>query len=719
MILPRRIVLLLAFNVICLCCPAQALELKTKQDGIGIEYSGFGSFTLSYPALRNGAQQPAHKLIEAKADGHQATVRYEDGGELQVSVSGSKIDLDFTKLPEDMKSYQMAMLMDIAFSQGGSWKIGDKSGSFPRTKPTVPHLYQGNSDVFEFTNAQGLSLKVQAPQYSFQQLTDNREWNWAIFNWMFIVPCDSNRTKTSIVLTPGGTGGPTKKLVDSLGQSTAETWPAKMKRVEELASDAKADDAYFASLHPPKTDRFGGLPGSEALLGLKKTGFFHVEQHNEKSWLVDPEGNVFFHLGLCGFTPNDEYTYIKGREGIYEWLPKPDSEFQSAYLSRGVDGEGNTSFSFFLANQIRKFGKPYDLDSYVARMIRRVHAWGFNSMGAFSNPSQPALDKASFPYVLSLPATEWEGVPRIPGAFEVWDPFDETTCQRIEENLAKSLPGRVNDPLLIGYFIVNEPRYDQLPGAIPALTGKHACRREFTKFLAGKYKDVGAFNTAWSAQAKSFDELNDVGLAVKTDAAKADVNAFVGVFLDTYFSFVERTFRKYDTNHLLLGARLQPVTIDNEQLCRIMGKYIDVMSYNYYTYGVDKAALQRFYEWTGKRPMMLSEFYWASPADSGLVGGRDVGSQKERGLAYRNYVEQCSSLGFIVGVEWFTLADQATTGRWFSKYSGESANTGLMSVVDRPWKPMLEEMMKTNYGIYDLLLGRREPFQWDNPRFKK
>jgi hypothetical protein len=82
-------------------------------------------------------------------------------------------------------------------------------------------------------------------------------------------------------------------------------------------------------------------------------------------------------------------------------------------------------------------------------------------------------------------------------------------------------------------------------------------------------------------------------------------------------------------------------------------------------------------------------------------------------------VEQCSSLGFIVGIEWFTLVDQATTGRWFSKYSGESANTGLMSVTDRPWKPMLEEMMKTNYGIYDLLLGKREPFQWDNPRFRK
>jgi hypothetical protein len=81
-------------------------------------------------------------------------------------------------------------------------------------------------------------------------------------------------------------------------------------------------------------------------------------------------------------------------------------------------------------------------------------------------------------------------------------------------------------------------------------------------------------------------------------------------------------------------------------------------------------------------------------------------------------VEQNAALGFVVGIEWFTLIDQAVTGRWFSRYSGESANTGLFSVTDRPWKGMLSEMMKTNYEIYDVLLGRRAPFLWDDPRVR-
>jgi hypothetical protein len=188
--------------------------------------------------------------------------------------------------------------------------------------------------------------------------------------------------------------------------------------------------------------------------------------------------------------------------------------------------------------------------------------------------------------------------------------------------------------------------------------------------------------------------------------------------MERYFVQIEKLFRKHDGHHLLLGSRLQPVTINDEQLCRIMGKHVDVVSYNYYTYGVDSESLRRIHDWCDGKPMMLSEFFWASSKDSGLIGGREVNSQQERGLAYRNYVEQSAALGFVIGIEWFTLIDQATTGRWFSKYNGESYNTGLVSVADRPWKDMLTEMMKTNHGIYDLLLGKRSPFAWEDARFQ-
>jgi hypothetical protein len=58
------------------------------------------------------------------------------------------------------------------------------------------------------------------------------------------------------------------------------------------------------------------------------------------------------------------------------------------------------------------------------------------------------------------------------------------------------------------------------------------------------------------------------------------------------------------------------------------------------------------------------------------------------------------------------------TGRWFSGFDGERSNSGVISVADRPWKGMLQEVMKTNYDIYKVMLGERAPFVWDDARFK-
>jgi hypothetical protein len=284
--------------------------------------------------------------------------------------------------------------------------------------------------------------------------------------------------------------------------------------------------------------------------------------------------------------------------------------------------------------------------------------------------------------------------------------------------MAKTLPPHADDPLIIGYFIVNEPIYENISHMVPALDGKYACKRRFVEWLGKKYHNIAAYNTAWESSAPNFDDLKDLVLNVKSDAAKADVQEFTGIFLEEYFRLITESFRRHDPNHLLLGCRLQPGTINNEQLCRIAGKYLDVMSFNYYTKGVDKDFLRRIYGWTGGRPMMMSEFFWGASKESGLAGGGEVATQQERGFAYRNYVEQCASLGFVVGIEWFTLIDQAVTGRWFQGFDGERANTGILAVTDRPWMAMLEEAIKTNYGIYEVLLGKQQPFVWDDPRFK-
>ncbi len=686
--------------------------IKFGADGIEIDAGSAGTFTLDYPVLLDGSQKPIGKAVDKSLGRDSATLKYESGVQIRLALGeNGDVRLKFSEAPSGVKFIEWGLFIPISYNQGGKWGAGGKDGEFPKEKAPQPHLFQGNADSLRITNYEGKSLTVKLPPYSYLELNDNREWNWAIFHLKGITPFGLDRKELSISITMDGAAAKAAPIVDALGQSAREDWPGKVKSVKDLTADVEAEKAYYASLTPPALGPYGGLMGSKTKLGLKSTGFFHLEKNKERWLLVDPAGDAFFQLGLCSAQPSEDYTLVKGREAAYEWLPPRDGEFATAWQK----DSGGTAVSFHLVNQIRKYGEPYDADRYTARMIDRMRKWGFNSTGAFSGAGLRVREAAKFPCVEHLAFS----VEHLPGLDQVCDPFDEKTRQRIDDDLSKSLSPRVNDPLIIGYFIANEPIYENVQHIVPALKASaHPCKREFVQSLEKKYKTPAAFNAAWSLKINDFEELGDLIVPVETPAAKADAQQFAAYFLEAYFHIVSDAFRRYDANHLLLGSRLMPGTINDEKLCRALGKYVDVMSFNYYTNGVDTKFLRQVYEWTG-RPLLLSEFYWSASKGSGLTGGREVSTQKERGLAYRNYVEQSAALGFVVGIEWFTLNDQAVTGRWFQGFDGERANTGVIAVTDRPWKDALAEMTKTNYDIYSVWLGARPPFAWDGPRFKE
>jgi len=696
--------------------PGRAATLTATNAGIRIDAGTFGSFVLTYPMLNVGPGDPLKPVGQTVEGDHKATVKYAGDARVEVLVGADgAITYRFANPPAAMKSYRIEMLIDFGFTEGGTWRMGEeKPLDFPKAKPPKPHLFQGNQSRFALTNFEGKSLSFEIPAFSYAQLTDNREWNWKIFNWMFIANFDKNSPVGVVKVSQSAGDGKTIKVVDRFGQDRAQDFPGKVKSEAELKQDAARDESYYASFHPPLRDTYGGLPQSRALLGLKSTGFFHVEKKEKRWFLVDPEGNACFHMGICGFQPSDDYTYIKGREQQYEWLPPYESEYKPAfsadpYWSRDV-------FSFYVANQIRKYGH-YDPEDLQKRMIHRVRQIGFNAVGAFSGVSK-ADHEAKFPWTSILPLNTGSVGGQIVGLRGLFDPFDPAVVGKMNAQFARVVAPDADQPLLVGYFLDNEQAFEDIPRVIPGLKGSQPAKRELVRMLEAKYKTIAAFDMAWEAKADSFDALGDAPIAVTTKAAAADMEAYTGRFIEAYYRLIQETFRKYDKHHMLLGNRWQPGTANSEQLCRIAGKYCEMLSLNYYTYGVDKSFLQRLYDWSGEKPFMLSEFYWASPAESGLPGGSEVKTQRERGLAYHNYVDQAASTGFVVGIEWFILIDQARTGRWFEQYNGEKANTGLFSVTDRPYKDFLTEASTANYGIYDVLLGRRPAFAWADPRFQ-
>jgi hypothetical protein len=312
----------------------------------------------------------------------------------------------------------------------------------------------------------------------------------------------------------------------------------------------------------------------------------------------------------------------------------------------------------------------------------------------------------------------WQDMTYLPGDCAAFDPFDDSNRKALDNNFQRTLPEHSADPLVIGYYLSNEPLFEDLPSTLSQLNGKYVCKQRLVQFLSAKYGTIGAFNAAWNMNAASFDALDDTQTPATTDAAASDLQAFTAIFFDAYYHLITDTFRKYDPNHMLVGNRFQAGTINNESLIRIASKYMDIISFNYYTCGLDQEFLSRIYVWSGK-PMMLTEYYFDSPLTSGLPGGTmDMKTQADRGLAYRDYNEHAASTPFIVGTSWFELVDQSATGRWFQKYSGEKGNTGFVAVTDRPYKSMLTEVMKTNNDIYDVMFGRQKPYEFDDPRFR-
>jgi hypothetical protein len=162
------------------------------ETGVEIDAGSLGKFTLEYPVLLDATkEQPAHKLVGKTPARTSTTLQYEGGARVTLAAEpDGKMTMKFSSLPPDVKAIGVEMKIPIEFGEGGSWKIGSSGGAFPKDKPSMPHLYQDHARGIQIIK-EGHSLKIETPEYSFLQLTDNREWNWSIYNFRALVPAET------------------------------------------------------------------------------------------------------------------------------------------------------------------------------------------------------------------------------------------------------------------------------------------------------------------------------------------------------------------------------------------------------------------------------------------------------------------------------------------------------------------------------------------------
>jgi len=180
-------VMILTAAVLLMAAVSQAATLSIDEKGIKISTGGATSFILGFPELR-GEGEKIFKTTDKKVAGKDIKMKFEGGGEAVVTVDKDKITIKHERLPDGAKYIRMTMQINFDYAMSAKYKVGNgQLVAFPSEKPPSPHIFQGNETVFELDGVSG-KLKMTAPQYSFMQLTDCRQWDWKNFTFFFHYP---------------------------------------------------------------------------------------------------------------------------------------------------------------------------------------------------------------------------------------------------------------------------------------------------------------------------------------------------------------------------------------------------------------------------------------------------------------------------------------------------------------------------------------------------
>jgi hypothetical protein len=253
------------------------------------------------------------------------------------------------------------------------------------------------------------------------------------------------------------------------------------------------------------------------------------------------------------------------------------------------------------------------------------------------------------------------------------DVYSDEFAKAAEQTAVNICAPKKNDPLVIGYFIGNEPpwpgRESLLCDAILAAPAGEIQKRLKT-FLAG---------------------------GDTPQRRKEFVLAAFQVYLDT----INAAVRKHDPNHLNLGIRFGGGPGD-DVLKAAHG--FDVFSVNIYRYAPSRETFNHIYSLVQK-PILIGEFHIGAP-ERGLAQGLvQAMNQDERAAGYRYYVEQSAAQPAVIGTHWFQWLDQPVTGR----NDGENYNIGFVDVTDQPYPEMIAAAKLTHDRLVDIHGGKIPP----------
>lgn len=481
--------------------------------------------------------------------------------------------------------------------------------------------------------------------------------------------------------------------VDSLGQRNNHSWPGKLTGTQELKPAFEAAVSEFGSAIPG--EQFSDYLGYTQLR-FDSTGFFHTHHDGQRWWFVDPLGYAYLSVAPTGVGP-----YAHGPVDLSPelFMDLPD---ESRYPEAWSGNQNRKNLSFLTLNLIRIFGSDWK-DPWVESTRHLLLGMQFTGSANWSD--RLFHRDGRMPYVYPMWGSAQTKIRLFRDFPDVFNPEFEASARQF----AAQLSPMKNDPWMIGYFLGNEPHWAfgdfNLAREMLYTATETWSRKALIRWLEEKYQTPYAFSAAWNLELTAFSELERFILPHEkfmNAQAEEDLKAFTDILVNRYASVICEAVKAADPNHLNLGLRFAWLS---SEACLTTGAWFDVFSLNGYSWP-EPPATQEIAERL-KKPVMIGEFHFGS-TDRGLpaTGIKGMASQRDRGLAYRHYVENGFARPEIIGLHYFQWNDQPVTGR----FDGENYNIGIMDVTYRPYPEMVRSITRTNERLFDIATGKKRPW---------
>jgi hypothetical protein len=408
----------------------------------------------------------------------------------------------------------------------------------------------------------------------------------------------------------------------------------------------------LAGYKPPKKAIKKSKYGGNTHLQTTATGFFHVKKIGDRWWAIDPEGYYYINVALNSISTGRSE---RNKQALQE-----------------------------------RFGTK---ENWITETIQLLQENGFNCAGSWSDvdaiiEANKTLEKPMAYCInwnfMSSYGRARGGTYQLPGhtgypnsAIFVFDPEFASFCDQHARQLTKTK----DDPNLFGHFSDNE-----MPFRFNSLDN----------YLALPENEPG--HTA----AKNWLAEKNIKAEEITDKHREE---FMVLVADTYFSIVSNAIKKYDPNHMYIGARFYSSEKNNAAFMKTAGKYLDIVSNNYYNkWTPDSTDMVNWETWTGK-PFIITEYY-TKGEDSGMPNQSGAGwivrTQKDRGLFYQNYNLALLESKNCVGWHYFKYQDNDPTATGVDP-SNIDANKGIVNNDYQVWEQMMEEMKELNLQVYSII----------------